>query len=688
MLHSATHPNSQNAPHPRPSVRYDQAHHPGGARTTHHAEPERIQKQTAKPQRKKSRYIPSLDGLRALAVLAVIFYHMGFAWAKGGLLGVTVFFVLSGYLITGLLISEFDSTGGIDLPHFWLRRVRRLVPAIITVVVCVAVLCTLFNHVLLTKMRPDIIPSLFFFNNWWQIFHNVSYFEALGAPSPLTHFWSLAIEEQFYVVWPLLLLGAFRLGAKRTWVRRAILVLAAASAAAMAIIYVPGGDPSRVYYGTDTRAFSLLIGAWLAFVWPSSDFESERALHIDKQMKSILNGIGIAALVALVLMLALMDGFTAFPYRGGVLLASLVTAVLIAILVHPATLLYKMFSNKVLVWIGKRSYGMYLWHYPIVLLMAGLAGDAEGTPLWLAAIEIALVFGISELSYRFIENPIRHGAIGKLAKSIRSGEVTVQRVLQRKAIPAIASLAMVCVAFGGVLLVPDASAVEDTELYKDETAAVVGIPNTDDQATGGDTNVQAMQTDATKLDVLVIGDSVAKKCIYTFPDVFPYGALDAALNRRLSQGADLYQTYADQGIVGNIVVFCLGNNTTATDEDLDNVMAAVGSDKQVFFVNTRNDTGWMDASNATFANAPSRYSNAHVIDWYTASAGHSEYFEPDGMHLTADGGAAYTQMIYDALVDYLPERSLNAAEADAQAASSTNDNDAATYVPNLPSDNA
>ena len=163
-----------------------------------------------KPQRKKSRYIPSLDGLRALAVLAVIFYHMDFAWAKGGLLGVTVFFVLSGYLITGLLISEYDSTGGIDLPQFWLRRIRRLVPAIITVIVCVAVLCTLFNHVLLTKMRPDIVPSLFFFNNWWQIFHNVSYFEALGAPSPLTHFWSLAIEEQFYVVWPLLLLGAFK----------------------------------------------------------------------------------------------------------------------------------------------------------------------------------------------------------------------------------------------------------------------------------------------------------------------------------------------------------------------------------------------------------------------------------------------------------------------------------------------
>ena len=171
----------------------------------------------------KSRYIPALDGLRAFAVLAVIAYHMRMPWAPGGLLGVTVFFVLSGYLITSLLLIEYDDTGKIDLPHFWLRRIRRLVPAIVLVIVCTAVLCTLFNHALLTKMRPDVLPSLLFFNNWWQIFHDVSYFEALGAPSPLAHFWSLAIEEQFYLVWPVALFAALKLGAKKGTVRNAVL---------------------------------------------------------------------------------------------------------------------------------------------------------------------------------------------------------------------------------------------------------------------------------------------------------------------------------------------------------------------------------------------------------------------------------------------------------------------------------
>ena len=222
------------------------------------------------PQRKKSRYIPALDGLRALAVLGVIAYHMGMAWMPGGLLGVTVFFVLSGYLITSLLLIEWDSTGTINLPQFWLRRVKRLFPAIAFVIICTAVLCTLFDHSLLTKLREDMWAALCWVTNWWYILRDVSYFDALGAPSPVTHFWSLAIEEQFYVVWPVVLILAHKFGVKRSHMRNATFVLALASALEMALLFNPDADPSRVYYGTDTRAFSLLIGAWLAFVWPSN----------------------------------------------------------------------------------------------------------------------------------------------------------------------------------------------------------------------------------------------------------------------------------------------------------------------------------------------------------------------------------------------------------------------------------
>ncbi len=230
------------------------------------------------PARPKSRYIPALDGLRTLAVVAVVFYHLNLTWAQGGLLGVTIFFVLSGYLITRLLLNEVAKTGRIDLKSFWIRRIRRLVPAVVTVVVVTCALCTVFNHVMLTKMRPDILPSLLFFNNWWQIMQDVSYFNALGDPSPLTHFWSLAIEEQFYLVWPPLLFAMVSMHVSKPNTRRMVLGLAAVSAIVMMVLYSPAADPSRVYYGTDTRVFSLLLGAWMAFI-PDRDLAPVRLAH-------------------------------------------------------------------------------------------------------------------------------------------------------------------------------------------------------------------------------------------------------------------------------------------------------------------------------------------------------------------------------------------------------------------------
>ena len=372
----------------------------------------------------KKRYITSLDGLRAFAVIAVLLYHMNVSWAKSGLLGVTIFFVLSGYLITGLLMAEWRETGNIDLPHFWLRRVKRLVPAIVTVIVVVAALSALFNHELLTKMRPDIAPSLFFFTNWWYIFRGISYFDALGAPSPLTHFWSLAIEEQFYLVWPVLLLIVFKIGGKKKLVRRGCLVLAAISAILMALLYTPGTDPSRVYYGTDTRAFSLLIGAWLSFTWPGQELTEERAAKVSKRNMILLDIAGVAALVVIVFIMVTVSGFSPFMYYGGILLVSILTAVVIAVLVHPRSKLAHVASAKPLVWIGKRSYGMYLWHYPIILFLMP-QNHVGAFPLWTYLLVIGLTIAVAALSYTFIEKPIRGGAIGDFIRRLRSGKETI-----------------------------------------------------------------------------------------------------------------------------------------------------------------------------------------------------------------------------------------------------------------------
>ena len=317
----------------------------------------------------KGRYVPALDGLRALAVLVVIAYHMHLGWAPGGLLGVTMFFVLSGYLITGLLLKEYDDSGTISLANFWLRRVRRIIPAVVFAVLGTALLCTIFNHALLTKMRPDVLPTLFFFNNWWQIFHNVSYFEALGSPSPLTHYWSLSIEEQFYLIWPVALLICMKAGVKRTTMQKGIIVLIVLSALEMILLFDPHADPSRVYYGTDTRAFSLLIGALLAFIWPHQKLTVRAGNRMTPTGRLVFNIVGVLAVVGLLVMVVVTNGFEPFIYRGGLLLCSLLTAIAIAVLVHPISWISKVFELPPFVWIGKWSYSMYLWHFPIILCL-------------------------------------------------------------------------------------------------------------------------------------------------------------------------------------------------------------------------------------------------------------------------------------------------------------------------------
>ncbi len=606
----------------------------------------------------KSRYIPALDGLRAFAVLAVIAYHMGASWAPGGLLGVTVFFVLSGYLITSLLLIEWDNTRKIDLPQFWLRRVRRLLPAIVFVILCTAALCIVFDHSLLTKLREDMWAALLWVTNWWYIFHDVSYFDALGAPSPLTHFWSLAIEEQFYLFWPVILFIAHKCHVKRTTMRNATLAVALLSALEMALLFNPDADPSRVYYGTDTRAFSLLIGAWLAFVWPSHLLGAKKTVHLSKQVRNVLDGVGIAALIALLALVVFVDGFSPFLYRGGLLLASVLTAVVIAVMVHPASLLGRAASAKPLVWVGLRSYGIYLWHYPLLLLMSPTSA-IEGTPWWMYPVEIVVIFACAAFSYRFVENPIRKGSIGAFVKSVRAKELDVPDWLRTHAIPTVAAVALCVFTVGGLIVVPPTSALEGGDLLKQEGAQTAGLPANPPE--GEDAPAAA---EAPKLDVLMIGDSVSVRAIPYFQEAFPYGAIDAAVNRQFSLGRDVYEGYAKQGIIGGAVVFALGTNGPVSDEQIDELMGNIGSDKQVFFVNTRSPQSWMEATNAALASAADRYENAHVIDWYSFSASNGTYFDGDGTHLSEEGAQAYIHLIHDAVAPILP-----AHEEGAEAAS-------------------
>lgn len=609
---------------------------------------------------KKSRYVPALDGMRALAVLAVIAYHMEMKWALGGLLGVTMFFVLSGYLITGLLVKEYDETGTISLKGFWLRRVRRIIPAVLFAVVGIAFLCTIFNHALLTKMRPDVLPTLLFFNNWWQIFHDVSYFQALGDPSPLTHFWSLAIEEQFYLVWPVVLIVCMKFGVSRSTMAKGTGVLIVLSALEMAILFDPAQDPSRVYYGTDTRAFSLLIGALLAFVWPYQDLTEKSGESMTPNGRLAFNVVGVLAVAGLLLMIVFTNGFEPFVYRGGLLLCSLLTAVAIAVMVHPISWISKVFQLPPFVWVGKCSYSMYLWHYPIILLMtsSNMVGEA---PIWLRLLQLVIIFGVSAFSYYVVEDPIRHGAIGRFVERLRNGEFTLGEWAGTHIVPVAASGLFVVVAIGGIALAPDTSSVN---------IEVIQAGSGSGQGEGAPEALVAEQEkkgDSSKAyDLLLIGDSVAAALdgYNVFYQEFPFGHIDALINRRLYEAPDLYAQYRDVGLVGDVVVFALGTNGNVLDSETDALMQAVGEDKHVWFINTRSNTDYVEASNAALQRCVDKYPNAQLIDWYSMSEAYgSDVFDGDGTHLSLTGCEAYSNAILEATKDYLPDRSKDPAKA-------------------------
>lgn len=406
-------------------------------------------------------YLPGLDGLRAIAVVAVVAYHLGAAWMPGGLLGVGVFFTVSGFLITSLLLESWERTGGLELRSFWLRRARRLLPALLVVLGAVLAATTIVDGELLAQRRREALAAVLFVGNWHTIAEGASYFDTTGGPRPLDHLWSLAVEEQFYLVWPLMLLALLRLrGARMDRVARLTLAMAAVSFALLAVLAHAGFDNTRAYEGTDTRAGALLVGAALAILWRPSTLP-----RLTRLGRGVLDLGGLLALGVVVWLLMTLSPYSMAMYHGGLLLLTVATAALVATLAHPVSWLARLMGVAPLRWVGERSYGIYLWHLPVVAFTP-VTLRAE-RPLAVALAQLGIVSGLAALSWSRVENPIRrHGLAGVLGFARPRGAARLAVPRRR-----IAAGALVCVVVGTLSLA--AAALVGTVRPQPGTAAAL-----------------------------------------------------------------------------------------------------------------------------------------------------------------------------------------------------------------------
>ncbi len=358
-----------------------------------------------KKRLKNSRYITGFDGLRAIGVIGVILYHLMPYTFTGGYLGVPIFMVVSGYLITDLLVQEWEQNQWINLKSFYLRRVKRLYPGLITMLFATGAYITLFQREMLHQLNQIIITNILYVYNWWQIGHGQSYFDRFANnESPFTHLWTLSIEGQFYLIWPFIVV-ALIIGLKnKNRIAQVLLAVSVVSAIWMAILYQPNADPSRLYYGTDTRVFSILLGAALAFVWPSTALKQK----IVPKQRLVLDGIGLVSVLSLVWLMVKLNAESSLVYRGGLFLFSALVCVLVAVVAHPGADWNRLLTNPVFNWLGKRSYGIYLYQFPVMIFFETIFKNIADHPVLYPVIEVAIIFGLTELSYRFIEQPLAH----------------------------------------------------------------------------------------------------------------------------------------------------------------------------------------------------------------------------------------------------------------------------------------
>lgn len=630
------------------------------------------------------RYLPGLDGLRAVAVIAVILYHANKSWLSGGFLGVEVFFVISGYLITMLLINESQENGKINFRAFWIRRARRLLPALWTLLIGVTTYCALFERDTLGNLRGDVVAAFVYGFNWFQIWVGTSYFSAFGFV-PLRHLWSLAVEEQFYLVWPVFIAVVLKV-----FGRRPLLLGTLFFAASIAVsIYVaktfePGANGSVLetpdhyialfghavskvdflFLGTLGRSGGLLIGSALAFWWKPSMFNNDHPTS-ERFIVSVVGWVGVLGLGAMMwsfhdVVEGGADGGTsgyAPLFQGGFLLVGLASIAIIAAAVHPHTLLAtRVLGNPVLVYVGQRSYGLYLFHWPIFQFYRQFAGKGLNVIEFASLFALALVF--TEVSYRFIEMPVRSGGLHEAWGKFRHSRLESDRE-KRQGIIAIGVVVAVVPIFALVSLATAQVKLDDIgQSLADGESGVVNVmtsttivASTMTTIASDDTTVIAPQTttlDGQVIEIIAIGDSVMLGAANVLTERGI--TVDALKSRPFRQALEIGNYLKSVNRLGEIVIIHLGTNNYVDQKTLDEIMVPLADvDTVVFVTNHVPSKKWQDPNNVLMRAMPDQYGNVKILDWYTIAVAHPEYLYGDKIHLNPEGQAVYADLIMQAI---------------------------------------
>ena len=572
------------------------------------------------------RYIPAIDGLRGVAVVAVMLYHLGFSWIPGGFLGVDLFFVISGYVITRLLLDSIARSGGLDLRAFYKARIRRLFPPLVFMILATSIYIGIWAPETMRRFVSDAPFSLFGAMNWWLVFRHTDYFDSIARPALLQHTWSLGVEAQFYLIWPLILLVVLRYLGKNK-IPGAALSIAAVSGIALLVLSfqvdaASASQISHVYFGTDTHSIGLFLGAALAVSWIPQNLKED----VEKRAQDFIDGIGVFGFIGMIATFLFIDESDPALYKIAFPLAGIFGCAIITSIVHPASRFAPILSSKIAVWIGERSYAIYLWHW-VVFQVTRPAVDIEGSAWALTALRVLIVLALADISLRLVELPIRSGLVEYWFKGMKYRTKRVQ--LRQKSLIAV----LLLVLFTSTTMISiDAIAKSDRAMTAIK-AELTQTPQSPRQ--------EVVASDAGGL--WVTGDSVILGIRFELETRSHISLINARVGRQVPELIDVMMN-DKLNMSGSTVVFNLGNNNKLTEAQVAAVFEEVRNQPKIIVVNTAVPRGWRDENNLLIAQYAQRF-GAVLIDWNAISTGHPEYFAPDGVHLVPAGVRAYVDAI-------------------------------------------